>query len=227
MSSWQHKVCGIATACAVLASASCASVPKEVVQLSYRMGQDLESVHSSYMTLIHAHFESLRQTTIDFVDYEWAPVMLKGFVATGQLVDIAKGIVVMSNGKPVRPDAGKEEIELLDSVGGWARAATRRIDKKKADLLKPINDAEITLTSEVNLAFDQLNRGNATITAHLNSLRKVQEAQDEALEALQLKGLRDTLNDGLVKASDLAAKGIEKVRETENVVKQADAFVDK
>jgi hypothetical protein len=142
-------------------------------------------------------------------------------------VDIAKGTVVMSDGQFVAPDAARKEAELLDSVGGLARAATRRIDRKKADLLKPINDAETSLTSDVNVAFDQLRRGNATITAHLTSLRKVQEAQDEALEALNLKNLRDTVNNGLVQASDLAAKGIEKVRETDKVVKQVEAFVDR
>jgi len=191
------------------------------------MGQDLEVVHSSYVTLIHRHFESLKQARIDYVDNDWAPVFLKDFVARGRLVDMAKGTIVMSGGKFVAPDSGRQEAQLLEGVGAWARAATDRIERKKADLLEPLNTQETSLTSDVNLAFDQLNRGNATITAHLNSLRKVQEVQDEALSALNLKSLRDTINTRLVQASDLAAKGLDDVRKADNVVKQVDAFIDR
>jgi hypothetical protein len=223
---WRHTLYRIATICAVVTSAACASVPKEVVELSYRMGQDLEVVHSSYVTLIHQHFDSLKQARIDYVDNEWAPVFLKDFIARGRLVDMAKGTIVMTGGKFAAPDGGRQESQLLDSVGAWARAATARIDRKKADLVDPLNAQETSLTADVNNAFDQLSRGNATITAHLNSLRKVQEVQDQALEALNLKNLRDTINARLVQASDLAAKGLDDVRKADKVVKQADAFIE-
>jgi hypothetical protein len=226
MESWRPRLYGIAIACVVLTAAACASVPKEVVELSYRMGQDLEVVHSSYVTLIHQHFDSLKQARVDYVDNEWAPVFLKDFVARGRLVDMAKGTIVMTGGRFAAPDSGRQETELLDSVGAWARAATARIERKKADLLDPLNAQETSLTSDVNLAFDQLNRGNATITAHLNSLRKVQEVQDETLSALNLKNLRDTINTRLVQASDLAAQGLDEVRKADKVVRQVDAFLD-
>jgi len=225
MRSWQHKLYGIAAACVVTASAACASVPKEVVELSYRMGQDLEVVHSSYVTLIHRHFESLKQARLDYVDNEWAPVFLKDFVARGRLVDMAKGTVVLADGKFAPPDSARQPTQLLESVGTWAHIATVQIDKKKTTLLEPLNTEETSLTSDVNHAFDQLNRGNATITAHLNSLRKVQEVQDEALSALDLKNLRDTINNRLVQASDLAAKGLDDVRKADKVVKQVDTFI--
>jgi len=208
-----------------LTAAGCAHVPKEVVELSYRIGQDLESVHNSYVTLIHRHFDALKQARIDYVDNEWAPVFLKDFIARGRLVDIAKGTVVVSGGAFASPDAGRQATQLLDSVGIWARVATAQIAKKKSDLVDPLNKDETSLTSDVNNAFDQLTRGNATITAHLNSLRKVQEVQDEALQALNLKNLRDSINNRLVQVSDLAAKGLDEVRKADKVVKQVDSFI--
>lgn len=224
MRSWRSTLCVFATTFA-LTAAGCAHVPKEVVELSYRIGQDLESVHNSYVTLIHRHFDALKQARIDYVDNEWAPVFLKDFIARGRLVDIAKGTVVVSGGAFASPDAGRQATQLLDSVGIWARVATAQIAKKKSDLVDPLNKDETSLTSDVNNAFDQLTRGNATITAHLNSLRKVQEVQDEALQALNLKNLRDSINNRLVQVSDLAAKGLDEVRKADKVVKQVDSFI--
>jgi|GEM_PF-2331714 len=45
---------------------SCASVPKEVVQLSNTIGQDLGKVHFSYTQLIRVHFDGKRKDTEEF-----------------------------------------------------------------------------------------------------------------------------------------------------------------
>jgi hypothetical protein len=222
---WRHTLYGIATACAVVTSAACASVPKEVVELSYRMGQDLEGVHTSYIALVHDHFDRLRQARLDYVEKEWAPVMIRGFIDDGQLVQMAKGTVVFSGGNFIAPDPANKETQLLDSVGTWARSAVRKIEAKKTSLIDPLNTQEVALSKAVNDAFDQLNRGNSTITAHLNSLRKVQEVQDDALSALHLKDLRDTINNKLVQVSDLAAKELDDVRKVDKVVKQGETLI--
>ena len=41
----------------------CATIPKETVELSYAIGQDLDAVHASYTNLIHKHFDNLRNQT--------------------------------------------------------------------------------------------------------------------------------------------------------------------
>jgi hypothetical protein len=189
------------------------------------MGQDLEAVHVSYVALVHDHFERLRQARLDYVEKEWAPVMIKDFIDRGQLIQMAKGTVVFTGGQFVAPDAANKETQLVDSVGTWARSAVRQMDTKKASLLNPLNAQEVALTKAVNDAFDQLSRGNSTITAHLNSLRKVQEVQDDALSALHLKDLRDNINNKLVQVSDVAAKELDDVRKVDKVVKQAEAFI--
>jgi hypothetical protein len=71
------------------------------------------------------------------------------------------------------------------------------------------------LAASVDEAFARLVRANAIITAHLNSLRKVQEVQDEALQRLKLKDMRDKINQHLISASESAADAIKKIQKAE------------
>ena len=111
-------------------------------------------------------------------------------------------------------------------VSVWAEVAIEEIGSKRRELLDPIDAAEADLMTSVDEAFAQIIRGNATISAHLNSLRKVQEVQDEALEAVRLKDLRDRVNDGLVNASDMADRAIRELEEKGEVIDDLEERLD-
>ena len=181
----------------------CASVPKEVVELSYTIGQDLKAVHLSYRQLIQTHFDGLRKQTTDFLDNKWTPTYIKKFIKKGNLVERA------NNSDP--------KMVLL-GVRLWAEAAIEEIEKKKKELIDPIDKDEKELLDSTDEAFAQIISANAAITAHLNSIRKVKEVRDEALKALKVKDLRDKINNGLIFASDKAKEAIEKVKKAEGSI---------
>jgi len=191
----------------ILILVGCASVPKEVVELSYITGQDLSQIYSSYRVLIQTHFENLRTQTLVFLENRWAPVFLEDFIKRGKLVEKAKG---------------SDPKRVFEDVQDWVEVAIETIEAKKREMIDPINKDEKALMSSVDDAFARVLRANATITAHLNSLRKVQEVQDEALKALELKDLRDKINDGLIMASDRAKKGLEELKKTERLIERAE-----
>src|SRR5262249_54063857 len=112
---------------------SCSSVPKEVVELSYRMGGDLSAVHDSERKLIHEHFEFLRRERMRYLNDEWSPLFISQWVKDGRLIDVARGEVVWStdSGDFVTPLAGQEQKDLLATVGFWANAATSEIEAKR------------------------------------------------------------------------------------------------
>jgi hypothetical protein len=101
-------------------------------------------------------------------------------------------------------------------------AAILVIEAKKKELMDPINNDEKALLLAVDEAFARTMRANATITAHLNSLRKVQEVQDEALKAMELKELRDQINQGLILSSEHAKDALEELKKAEGLIDQAD-----
>jgi hypothetical protein len=193
--------------CWALTIAGCASVPKEVVELSYTVGHDLDAVHLSYRALIQTHFEGLRAQTITFLETRWVPAFLGDFIQNGGLIQSAQGA---------------DPTLVLEEVQDWTEVAVEAIEKKKRALLDPINADETALIKSVDEAFANLIRANATITAHLNSLRKVQEVQDEALKALKLKELRDKINGGLISASERAQKAIADLKKVEGGIEAAE-----
>lgn len=181
----------------------CASIPKEVVELSYTVGKDLTALHSSYRTLIQSHFQGLRSQTIIFLETRWIPTYLRDFIKEGELIESAKG---------------EDPKVVLEDVQIWTEVALEEIEDKKREMLEPINNDEKELLNIVDDAFTRIINANAVITAHLNSLRKVQEVQDEALASLELKDLRDRINDRLISASDKAQNAIEKMKKVEGVL---------
>lgn len=187
----------LATAMGVaLLLAGCATVPKEVVELSYSIGQDLESVHASYRTLVHVHFDGLRTQVNTFIDTRWKPAALRSFIEKGKLVERA---------------TKSDPNEVLSGVGNWVDVALEGIERKRHEFLDPISADETALLDTLDITFATLARANATVTAHLNSLRKVQEVQDEALQAMRLKDLRDRLDARLVEASGRTQQALEQL----------------
>ncbi|GAH58718.1 unnamed protein product, partial [marine sediment metagenome] len=154
-------------------------------------------IHFSYKELIHTYFDNLRIQTITFLETSWIPAYLEDYIQTGDLVNIARD---------------SDPTLVLEGVQDWVEFAMEKIEKKRRELIDPINSDEVALLKIVDEAFSNLIRANATITAHLNSLRKIQEVQDDVLKAMNLKELRDKINKALAGASDRAKKALEKLK---------------
>jgi hypothetical protein len=195
----------IAVIVMIIGYLGCARVPKEVVELSYTVGKDINAVHDSYRTLIHKYFDTLRMQTRDFFDNTWKPKYLKGFIEQGNLVERARD-----------PDPK----EALIKVQNWVTVALETIEQMRHVLFDPIDEDEKKLLEDVAQSFEQLTTANATITAHLNSIRKVEEVQDNALKALGLKDVRDKINESLADASKRVKYTIDFVKEVEGITEE-------
>lgn len=170
-----------------LVISGCASVPRESVDLSYTLGQDLEALHQSNRDLVTRYFEALRGQVNNAIDQVFIPTYINDFVTSGKLIQHAQN-------------------QRADLIEAWARIAIKRIDRERRERLRPLYDGERELLASINEAFDKAVRANATITAHLSSLVETQRAQDDMLESLQLKDLRKKIYDGLAEASVTAEK---------------------
>jgi hypothetical protein len=196
----------IAVIVMIIGYLGCARVPKEVVELSYTVGKDINAVHVSYRQLIKNYFDNLRKQAEDFVDNQWAPAMLKRAI---EKTELAKKIQEF------------EPKQVLDYLQAWTAAAIKRIQGKKDELLTPINEDERKLLAEVDDAFAKLTFANAVITQHLNSIRKVKELQDDVLSALGLKDLRDKIDNGMADASKKMQGMIDEIKKREDLLDTA------
>ena len=178
----------------ILSMTACASVPKETVALSRTVGQDVVQLQSGYRETIRFSFDQMRQAGLSVIDNVWTPVYLRSFVTRGQLVEAAK-------------DEQTEKIEY------WARAAIKAIDDQRKKFLDPLQEREDALVAEVDAAFDRVINANAAVTANLNSVLKVQNLQDQVLDAAGVSGIRDTINGAIVSTSNWAATATKEIED--------------
>lgn len=194
-----------------------ANVPKEVVELSYQMEQDLVELESTYVLLVKQHFALLRSQRENYLKNEWTPRLVKSWVTDGQLVE-------MSNGSVVYDEASDEFIaatspkpaDQLRGVVLWAEAAVAEIEVKRAELLNPLIDAEQKLLADIQKGFSLIRLSNQTISAHLNSVREVQDVQNDLLQKHGWSGLRNSISDKLSDLSNQAQIGLDNIRELDN-----------
>ncbi len=197
----------------------CASVPKEVVELSYAASNDVRALHESYDQLITAYFDQLRARRINYVEQEWAPHFIQEMVAAGRIDEVVQQKIIITESGFAEPDSSSNKhLQMVNSIGQWATATLTMVENKKQELIAPLDSTERALRADVNAAFAQVVQANATITAQLNSLRKVQEVQDDALKALNIAALRDKINMALAEASSKAVQGLQLVEEKEESI---------
>ena len=168
---------------AVLGIVGCARVPREAVQLSYAVGDDIVQLHAGYRRTIKFSFDQARQRGLAVIENTWIPAYLAEFVMTGELVESAQG-------------------GQLDRVEFWARLAIDAIDSKRQEFLGPLEQQEEALVAEVDEAFDRLIRANSAVTAHLNSVLKVQDIQDDIADSVGLRDIRDRVSAAIATASE-------------------------
>ncbi|CAK3388558.1 hypothetical protein [Vibrio crassostreae] len=201
----------------LLLSACAATVPKEVVELSYKMNQDMTHVEHAYTDLVRQHIAVLKKQREDYLYNEWVPDLLEDWIEEGMLIEMAQGKVVYDNQVEDFVSVDKpDRIAQLNSIKDWALVATDEIEAKRRELLAPLEQAEITMIANIQQSFGLMKQGNQTITAHLNSIREVQDVQNQLLESVDLEQLRNNINQKLSELSDQAEQGLDKVRELDS-----------
>jgi hypothetical protein len=188
----------------VLASAmllaSCARTPPEVVRLSSVLGEDIVATQTSYQLLITRHFDGLREQVNLFIDTRWRPVFLRRFIKPEDVPELAKI---------------KDSEQVVKRFGDFVQVAIEEIERKRKELLDPIAADEKVLRMAVDEAFNRMIRANTAVTAHLNSIRKVTEFQDQILQSAGVKELRDNINNTLIMTSNRTQQAIEAVAKAE------------
>ena len=139
-------------------------------------------------------FDQARQRGLAVIENTWIPAYLAEFVMTGELVESAQG-------------------GQLDRVEFWARLAIDAIDSKRQEFLGPLEQQEEALVAEVDEAFDRLIRANSAVTAHLNSVLKVQDIQDDIADSMGLRDIRDRVSAAIATASEYADTATDEIQD--------------
>lgn len=202
---------------------SCASIPKETVILSQTLGKDLAVLHKSHKSVVELYYEKITDDITNFIDDVYAPFVIH-YVLKVELENHQKGKpslygAIESAGKT----GGKSETEeALNVMMEFQEDAKNQIEEKRSELLNPILEQKRGFIAEIDSSYKNVIYANATITGYLESIRKVKEAQQEALSIVGLEGKETSINEALLKVSKLVKTAVKKGKEID--IKSDEAY---
>ncbi len=187
-----------------LTLAGCVSAPKATVELAEITEQQVLELQKSHTKFVKLYYGKLRDDVNRFIDEKWTPAFLTRAVNIPEFrTDLDAAYVtstispndlnVLWRGKPlaepqktallrgvkqaVDAETSKLGLILLD----WSQAAQQQINKKRQEMLKPIDAQEQFMLSEIDSAYADLQRSQSTVKAYLASVVELKTQQDQAL----------------------------------------------
>ena len=185
---------------------SCVSVPKETVQLSRIIGTDLTVLQNSHTTMVELFYNEIINNINAFIEEVYAPFIIN-YVLKGELKNYKNNVSPSIFGvinKAASDGAGKAETgEVLVEMSNILKAANTRIEKKRNELLDPIQKQKDAMLRNINTSYENTRRANSSVTNYLQSVLSLKESQREILSIVGLKGMDEALNNTLLKVSEV------------------------
>jgi hypothetical protein len=194
---------------AVLVS-SCISIPKQAPQLSEELGNRINSLEKSHISLLNSYFEQKRKAVDEFIERTWLPEFASNFFSKPAISEAWNEIVESKD--------TKDRLDFLVAVGPQLQIV---INEKRQELIAPLNDVERQLEQMIRDEYNTTRSINNTLTSFLTSASKVKENQQRYLDMLKITDDKIT---GAIDQTDRIIGDLlsqsEKVVDAQNKVKE-------
>lgn len=166
---WRALVAAFALA---LSLCGCTVVPPESVKLSATLGQDIREIRRAHLFYINSFYDNLESRVNAAVDDVYAPAIISAALkgASGQV------LLQRLEGGKMGGESATDAVEFTTRFLALIRAT---VETRRAEDLKPIQDARRAAIADAEGAYLNVELGNATLTAYLASIAKVRESQDD------------------------------------------------
>lgn len=193
----------------------CAQVPKESVELSTTLGRDLQEVQRSHRRAIDLLYDRDVERINRYLDDVAMPTYVR-FAIAGVGERLSEDLKVAL--APNAPQSAKDKV--LDEMRKVVQGVADRVARQRTELLAPVEDSRKSSLHELDLAYAEMQRANAVLTAYLSSLTKVHSLQDELLAKAGLKSFREKVGDEALAANAKVTQALEGAQDTEKALAQ-------
>ena len=209
----------------LLLASSCVSVPEEAVVLSNVVGTQIAEHRASHEAFVRRYYARSRDVVEMFLRDRWVPEYLDRFVTRSGVMDLlTTAEEVFSEEELARL---REEILAVSGIGevrtplvvdavsrvfgdaergrimlDFARVALDEIEAQRAELMEPLDQQEREVLDHLADSYAQLQQAQNQVTAYLASARDVTRSQDEVLDAMGLRRVRDDALERAVRLSE-------------------------
>lgn len=188
---------------------ACVTIPRETVTLSQTLGSDLVILHQSHRNMVDIHFNKIEGDVNAFVDDVYAPYIIH-FVLKREMQKFKSGSSSLfgSIEKAGTDDNLQATEDAISVMKDFQEAARVQIEKKRTELMSPLLKQASEITKAIDQSYENAIYANSTVTGYLKSVRKVKEAQREALSMVGLSGADTLITNTLVEVSDRVSKAV-------------------
>lgn len=192
----------------------CASIPPEAPELSGQLGSRITAIESTHNRLLEQFFAEKRRRVDDFVQEAWVPTFAAEFFGDPDVDAVWKQVVASND--------PKDRLRFVVMVGPKLQS---KINAKRLELIKPLEDLERTVKAKLKVDYDQARAINNTLTSFLQSASKVEANRKRYLEML---GIADKQVGAFIDDTDEAVSNlVDKARGVQNKVNSSKEFVEK
>lgn len=192
----------------------CASIPPEAPELSGQLGSRITAIESAHNRLLEQFFAEKRRRVDDFVQEVWVPAFAAEFFGDPQVDAVWKQVVASND--------PKDRLRFVVMVGPRLQS---KINEKRLELIKPLEDLERTVKAKLKVDYDQARAINNTLTSFLQSASKVEANRKRYLEML---AVTDKQIEAFVDETDEAVSNlVDKAKGVQDKVSSGKAFVEK
>lgn len=195
-------------------SQGCASIPKEAPELSAELGKRISVLEEANITLLNRYFNLKRENVDKFIVEEWVPTFAQNFFSTPNMQTLWEKIVTENN-----------KQDRLDFILHTAPKLQAKINSKRLELIKPLDDLERLIEQRIRSEYTQARSINNSITSFLYSASKVDENRTKYLNMF---GISDTTLTKVINETDKAVNSlITKTSDVEDKIAKGKEFISK
>jgi len=199
---------------ATLLLSGCVSIPPEAPELSTELGKRISAIEDANITLLHRFFDQKRQDIDRFIDHEWVPTFAENFFNDSQISEAWQTIV--------RENDVNERLTFIVKLGPKLQ---ERINEKRTKLIRPLDNLERKIKSQIADEYAQARAINNSITSFLLSASEVTSNRNRYLEKV---GVSQTDIGNVIDKTDDAVSGLlQKSGTIQDKVSSAEKYLTK
>jgi len=196
----------------LFAFTSCATLPKETVEMSVMLEQQISTLETTTISITDKYFEEQQKKAVDFLDNEWYPYFLNQFFKSDKVIigcdDMIKDTIMSSK---------IEKMKIL------TEAVQGEYMLMRDYLFVPINKTHDELITEIRTEFQLAKTINNSMTNNISSISQLQEKRKEVFSKIvDYNKLQAKMDTAILKVENIlnnAQVGL-------NLIKQNDSTIN-
>ena len=130
-------------------------------------------------------------------------------------------------GLPISSDATQaDKNHVYNEMRKVVLSITSRVEKRKVELLNPIESSRKLSLQELDMTYAQMQRANSVLTAHLSSVAKVHTVQDELISKAGLKDFRLKVGTAALSIDKDVESALKNAKSVEEAIEKIKAVFD-